>query len=242
MADEVVAVTTETSRGRSNLRTLVVSSWLLAGFFAASALSLWLAPDGCRQSPPTISDRILVTVVSIASLLVAVVWPQFITRGTWRLNTDGITFTPLRGAVQSLRWDQVEAVLDQSFRTDFRAGRQRLLLVRQWESPQRRKAVVEFLRDRLGANFDAFDRQPAKTSVRRVLWLSAIASAATLLWFAAMILACRYLPYEQLQWWAMAWGLLLPLVFFPWVLVVAWRQRRTMWSYRKLETSTPRES
>ena len=234
MADDAMAVTTETERGSSQLRAANVMVRLSGAFVVITALFVGFAPDAWTSQPSSLFERILFGLMT-GALGVALLAAKFIVRGNWRLDDDGIRFSPLRGSPRTMAWHEIEAIRPGSAIDSlvFRAGRQKLPLVLRWETPERRAAAIDFLQAKLGAYFDFFDRPPAKTSIRRILWASVIASAVLLLCLGGAILSMLYLPEAQWRIWAPV------LVFFPflscyaWALVIVWRGLPKRWSWRK---------
>jgi hypothetical protein len=235
MANDAIAVTTETKRGKSDLRGLTILMWLVGVFCAIGAVLIALAPPERVCRPPDPLGQFAAAIMCAVAALLAVALPRFVTRGTWRLDGDGIHFSPLRGSPRSISWHEVEAIRPggEAKSLIFRTGKRKLPLVLQREPIEQQEAAISFLRSRLGASFDIFDRRPPKTSIPRILRASAIASAATLLWFAALIVPSYYLQYEHWQRWVMIWMPLPLLVLYPWFMIFAWRQNAKMWSHRK---------
>ncbi len=233
MADDAIMVTTETERGRHELRAASLMVRLSGAFVVAAALFIGFAPDAWTSQPSSLFERILFGLMT-GALGVALLGAKFIVRGSWRLDDDGIRFSPLRGSPRSMAWHEIEAIApgDRTNSFAFRAGRLKLPLDLRWETPERKAAAIDFFRAKLGAYFDIFDRRPAKTSLRRILWASAIASAVILLCMGGAILSMLYLPEAQWRIWAPV------LVFLPflsccvWALVILWRGLPKRWSCR----------
>ena len=101
------------------------------------------------------------------------------------LDDEGISFTPLRGNPQDMSWPEVEAVLASyaGQPTMFRAGTTKLPLIVQWESRQRRQEINDFLRKKLGASFDVFDRPvPKRRSTGAVALSRCVIHGASVGW------------------------------------------------------------
>jgi hypothetical protein len=243
MADDAIVVTTETKRGISELRGLTILMWLVGVFCIAGAVLFAVAPPERTSRPPDRCSEIVMAIMCAVAAVLAVALPRFVTRGTWRLDGDGIHFSPLRGSPRSMSWHEVTAIRPGSEAGSllFRTGKQKLPLNLRWETPEQQEAAISFLRSRLGASFDIFDRCPAKTSIPRILRASGITVAVTLLWFAALIVPSYYLQYEHWQRWVMIWMPLPLLFFFPWLIIFACRQRAKLWSHRKPQLPPTKE-
>ncbi len=83
---------------------------------------------------------------------------------------------------QSMDWRNVDGIFSQcmKIRIVFREGSRKIPLVLQWESKERKEETLEFLKTKLGLYFDIFSRVPAKTSIRRLLWVAVVASSLVL--------------------------------------------------------------
>jgi hypothetical protein len=234
MADDAIVVTTETERGRRELCVLSVMIRFAGVFVAAAGFLVAFAPDAWTPQPRSLGERV-VLLLYCATIGVALIVVRLTARGDWRLNCDGIRFSPLRGSPRSMAWSEIEAIRPGSAINSlvFRARNHKMPLNLNWETPERRAMAIDFLRSELGAYFDFFDRPPAKTSIRRILRVSAIAAAVMLLYFATLIVPSYLLRYEYCQYWMMTWGPLSLLLFCGWALTVVWRERRKTWSWRK---------
>lgn len=236
MAGNVIIVSTETERGKRELRAATVVCWIGGILFILAALFFWFAPDDFFYPSGDLTTRLsFVLLFLVMAVLPAM--PRFIVRGNWRLDDDGIAFSPLREKDQSLAWREVKTIVTAAMRHKivFCDGTTKLPLVLQWETCKRQEETLDFLREKLRESFDVFDRPAAsRTSVRRLLLASAVATFVTLLYFGALIIPAYYLQYEHWQLWTMAWMPLPFCVLFPWAVIVVRRERRKMWSWRKL--------
>jgi hypothetical protein len=234
MPDDAITVSTETERGRRELRVLSVMIRLAGVFVIAAGFLVAFAPDAWTPQPRNLLERI-VLLLFCGTIGVALIVVRLTARGSWRLNGDGIFFSPIRGRPRSMGWSEIESVRPGSAINSlvFQAGKRKIPLNLNWETPERRAAALDFLRSELAAYFDIFDRPPAKTSIRRILRASAITAAVTLLYFATLIVPSYLLRYEYWQYWMMTWGPLSFLLLYGWALTVAWREGRKTWSWRK---------
>src|SRR5689334_14983194 len=105
-----VLVVDSRPRSRGEMLFLAVSSGLLIpGLFA---VAVWACIAEWPRSPAA-----AVTAAVYGAIFAVVVWPSAILsdfrdspRGTWRLDGDGISFTPRRGPTVALRWKAIERV------------------------------------------------------------------------------------------------------------------------------------
>ncbi|MEN6450120.1 MAG: hypothetical protein ABFC96_06495 [Thermoguttaceae bacterium] len=93
--------------------------------------------------------------------------------------------------------------------------------------------MIDVLRKKLGGSFDFFDRQPEKTSIRRLAWISLVAAAVALVCCGAIVLPCRWMKYEHYQLWAAAWLSATFALLCCGIILFVWRHRRDGWSWRK---------
>jgi hypothetical protein len=258
MAENAILVTTETESGKRYRHEGVVVCWILGVLCFAAAVFCGFAPDCCFHRPPDLWGRVFLVFSCGATGVLFPVAFRFDMRGNWRLDDEGVSFTPLRGNPRHVAWRDVDAVFAPCRKTQqvlLRAGKMKLPIDLRWETCQRQDEVRDFLRTKLEGVFDIFDRPVAqgssrrwiwmggafeisdrpvaKTSIRRWLWISAAASAATLLYFGILILPSFCLQYEHWRCWALVWMLLPFVVLFPWAMVIAWLERRKAWSWRK---------
>jgi hypothetical protein len=237
MADDAVTVTTETERGRLAHRFCGIVM-RIAGVCCV-AMAVWIAvlPSQKFSRPPDPSGHVAIVAWLGAAGVFVFAFPRFVTRGTWRLDVDGIVFTPLVGKSRPMKWSEIEAVrLTPGI--VFRVGKRKILMNLQWETPDQWEATRRFLEARLGPNFDVFDRSPAKTSIRRLLLVSGIATIETLLWAAGLVMPLFCLPsYERWRFWFVIWLFILPMGLLIWSLAVVWRGYEKGWSRRKSSLS-----
>lgn len=234
MADDAILVTTETERGRHSQRVGNITVWCVGLLCFVVAVLCWFGL-GCGLSPQDgIGIRILCCLMCGGVGVWLVLLPLFAVRGHWRMSDEGIAFAPLRGTVRSMLWRDVEAIHARAkwIKIVFRAGTQKLPLVLWWETHGHREETISFLQSRLGGCFDAFECPMPRTSIRRILRLSVIASAITLSYFGVLILPIYFLQYNAWQAWCCVW-MPVALLFLPWLAFVAWQQHRRDWSLRR---------
>jgi hypothetical protein len=236
MADDAIVVTTETKQGRLNHRILNGMFGVVGLSSIVAAFWFWLAPAKEFTRAPSTAERILLAIMCIGVAILCLVLLRFaVVRGTWRLDDAGVVFTPLRGPAQAISWREIEAILLEWHRISFCARRRKVRLVLQWETPERHEMVTNLLREKLGGAFDAFERQPAKTSLGRILRASAIGAVAVFLSMGGLLLASFCSPGARPPAWASALAVLPLAGLYVWALVIGWRQRAAMWSVRRPE-------
>jgi hypothetical protein len=236
MAENALLVTTETESSKRERAANVVFCWIVGLIAFSAAVFFGSAPDHWFSRTPDLWGRILSALFCGAIGGICPVALRSVVRGNWRLDDEGILFMPLRGTPKHLAWRDVDAIFAPSMRTQqvlLRAGKVKLPINLRWETRQRRDEVNGFLRNKLGESFDVFDRSPERISIRRLFWISAVTSAATLFYFGILILPSYYLQYEHWRYWVAVW---MPLPFvslYPWAIIVVWRERRKGWIRRK---------
>jgi hypothetical protein len=237
MSENALLVTTETESGERFRTGTAATCWIFGLVCYCSAIFFAFGPDRWFGHPMAASERITSSILFATFGGICPGLGYFVVRGTWRLDDDGILFTPLRGNPRHAAWSDVDAIFAPSIRTEqisLRAGKLKLPIHFRWETRQRQYEVREFLRNKLGESFDVFDRPVPPTSVRRLLWVAASASTGTLVWFGILVLPSCYLEYARWRIWVLIWMPLTLVALYSWVLIFAWEKRQKAWVRRRV--------
>jgi len=235
MAENAVLITTETERGKREMRSLGILLRVIGLFFVGMALYVRFFPNG---SPNDLGTRVLAELGFAAVLFVlSYVLPRFVLRGSWQLDDNGILFTPLRvrNRPRRLDWSDVEAIYWHSIRYRiFRSGRTKLPVNLQWETPQKQDEFEDFLRKKLGRSFNLSDNPVEPLSIRRLLWISAATTFFTLLWGGGLYLQIIYMDqYKLWRGFGILW-FMVPLFLLLWSgVTLVRREKRKRWRLRK---------
>jgi hypothetical protein len=198
MAENALLVSTETPSGRRDRVANTAVLWGASLIVFGGAVFMAFAPDRWFSPSVVLSDRIWGTLLGIAVGVFLLILPRLGVRGNWRLDDQGVSFTPLCGKAKHMAWQDVDSVsgIGTACILVFRAGKVTLPMNLKWEPRHRREEAMNFLRERPGEAFDMFRcplRPMVRISVRRLLWASALAAAFTLLWLGGIIVAIRCL-------------------------------------------------
>lgn len=220
-------VTTETETGKWNFRFLwaILALYGIAGLYFA--FSFAFLPERLLPFPvPGVWFRVFVSLIGAWSTVVVLLVPRSIARGEWRLDAEGIVYDSIRGDHRMLKWRDVEAVRWGGERIALRSGRSVLMLVLDFEPPERREEVRMFLRESLTA-FDLRDLQMHTFSLRRLGLCLAFAVLIVVLALAAELLHSMYLtpvgiPQPIGFWWVLG-------PFIGWVVYRGMQEARKSW-------------
>jgi hypothetical protein len=207
---DFVLATTETDRGKRDYR----SKNMTACF--GGVLSLALGMCVALMPGEKWVRAFLVTMMGLSGITcVAAPTFQRRQRGDWRLDHEGILFTPLRGERRYLSWHDIQAIGWQTNTVLLRAGTMTMPLVLLQESREHRDEVRHFLREVSCRSFDLDDLPATPFSIRRVLWGTLVALPFALLPLAGMFVQTTYLdPEHRWGYWGLMWllGWLVPMM------------------------------
>jgi hypothetical protein len=226
----VVTATTETDRGKRDFWSKSVPAWAGGCVFIAFAVGIFFQPGDAWV-------RGLLQVMAVLAGIACFVIPvfQLQQRGEWKLDRDGILFTPLRGKPRYLAWCDIDAVRLPSQATPmrFRARKVQIVFCPAVENQDHRDRIQQLLNAVLSHAFDLTKRPPAPFSLRRVLLGTVVALPFALLPLAGALVQGIYLdPANRCGKWGMLWimGWLIPMMVASYRIVK--QEDRRWWRLR----------
>jgi hypothetical protein len=168
--------TTETLAGRLCRWACQWLTALLIGAAAHVLLQPWLG---------SVAALAIAGLLATASLLLITpgLWSTLDPRGTWRLDEQGIAFTPVDGRVRSLGWTAIEQVAWGPWSIRIAGGGRRLLITSGWLAPAAWSSIRAELSSRLAYRFEVerelppaswWDACTRSTRLQRLLGMTAM--------------------------------------------------------------------
>jgi hypothetical protein len=236
---EPIVIDTETGEAKRQIWMVNAGCWLGSGFAVLAMCYIAFAPDSHFPHPVEIKERVCVFLYGFVTGGFLFYLPHLCcTRGRWRLDGEGVSFTPHRKTkTTTMAWRDVEAIYTKDHATFvFRIGKNKLPLALNLEPGERHAEIIAFLHEKLGSRFDVFASKPKPFSLRRWLKIaSVIIPLGVGCGYFTFIFPCYHLPYEWLKWWVSAWAILAGTLFFSFAGVIAWRQYRRNWHTAKTQ-------
>jgi hypothetical protein len=232
MAGNSIRITTETEKGKRELRTLNVILWIVGPLILAAGIFVALAPDDFFAQPHSLSDRLIVAIFCVAQCVLLFSIPCWITRGSWLLDDEGVSLAPLCEDPRWLGWEDVEAVHWHTprYRVIFRSGKIKMKMTLQWETRERQDDCLNFIRDKLEKSFDLSCRPSEPISFQRLFWISAVTSILTLLCFGGLCLQTIYWNQTAFgRGLGVLWFAVPLFLLFLWGIKVVWGENRKQW-------------
>lgn len=222
-----VTITTETRSGRQAhwFLLLIATLSVLSGLYWAFSFTFF-AEDYLPFHVPSKWYRAAIVLVGVYCAVVGAMMPRWSIRGRWDLDKAGVRYVPLRGAVRTLAWHEVDAVWWGHDWIKFRQGTTVLAMFIQHETAQHREEARRFIRLML-PDFDLGDKSPERFTFKRLFQCVVIA-----LPFAAASIATAFLQAKWLAGWRVPL-FMWPVVFLLAVgMVMVLRQARRSWRLR----------
>lgn len=167
----MLRISTESEFGSKRRKKIVVASFIFAAFafsFIVSGLIvIWASiKDGhLIQCFPAIYSLTFL----ISALLILLALPG--KRGTWELDSEGISFHSLKGIKSRLNWTHVNAVRFAGARILFRGlSNMPPLPLLYIEEVEKKTEILQFVRERISSSIDLSDKVEKPFTWRRFLF------------------------------------------------------------------------